>query len=61
LLRVTINGREVPVGTSFVPIASGGPTPADGVDVSIVIEVVVQGTVFYPAGRYAGSLVLAIL
>ena len=57
---VTINGKEVTVGTSRVEIASGGPTPASGVDVPIVIEVGMKGPALYPAGQYGGNLALFI-
>jgi len=57
---VVINGRMLTVGTARVEIASGGPTPANGVDVPIVIEIVVKGPTFYPAGRYSGNLELFV-
>ncbi len=60
-MTVTINGKKVPVGTERVQIAEGNPTPRDGVDVPIVVEVTLKGSTFYPAGRYSGNLVLAVL
>jgi len=60
-LLVTINGKEVPVGTDRVVIALGKPTAANGVDIPVVVEVVVKGSTFYPAGRYSGNLVLSIM
>jgi len=60
-MTVTINGKTIPVGTERVQIASGGPTPMDGVEVPITIEVTLKGSVFYPAGQYGGKLVLAVI
>jgi hypothetical protein len=60
-MTVTINGKGVPVGTQRVQIAAGDRTTPDGVEVPIVIEVTLKGSTFYPAGRYSGNLVLAVL
>jgi hypothetical protein len=60
-MAVTINGKNVPIGTERVPIALGGPTPGDGVEVPIVIEVTLKGSAFFPAGRYGGNLVLSVI
>ena len=57
---VTINGRPVTTGTERVEIASGGPTPMNGVDVPIVVEVGMKGPALYPAGQYGGNLTLFI-
>ena len=59
-LMVKINGKEVPTGTGRVEIASGGPTPATGVDVPVVIEIAMKDSALCPAGQYGGSLVLSI-
>ena len=59
-LTVTINGREVAVGTQWVDIVVGDRTPVTGAEVPIVIEITVKGPAFYPAGRYGGNLVLSI-
>lgn len=59
-LTVTINGKEVAIGTQWVDIAAGDRTPVTGVEVPIVIEITVKGPAFYPAGRYGGNLVLSI-
>jgi hypothetical protein len=58
---VTINGKDVPVGTNRVSIATGGPTPAAGVDVPVVIEMEIKGVSSYPAGKYGGNLVLSVV
>jgi hypothetical protein len=59
-MKVTINGKEVPIGTEFVGIATGGPTPPVGVDVPIVIEIKTAGVLAYPAGQYEGNLALTV-
>lgn len=59
-MTVMINGREVPVGTGRVPIASQGPTPRGGVDVPVELQVGVKAKASYPAGRYNGTLVITI-
>jgi hypothetical protein len=59
-MTVTINGKEVPIGTGRVPIASQGPTPPGGVDVPIELQVGVRTMASYPAGRYRGNLVITI-
>jgi len=61
LMKVTINGKEVPVGTNRVLIATGGPTPAAGAQVPVVIEMDVKGAYFYPEGRYGGNLALTAI
>jgi hypothetical protein len=60
LTKVTINGKEVPVGTEFVEIATGGPTPPGGVDVPITIEIKTSGALTYPAGQYGGDLAITV-
>lgn len=60
LMKVTINGKEVPIGTERVEIATGGPTPPAGVDVRIVVEIQTPGALAYPAGRYGGDLGITI-
>ena len=60
LTKVTINGKEVPVGTEFVEVATGGPTPPVGVDVPIVIEIKTSGALNYPAGQYGGNLTITV-
>jgi hypothetical protein len=57
---VTINGKEVPVGTEVVEIATGGPTPPVGVDVPVVIEIQTSGAFTYPAGQYGGNLAITV-
>ncbi len=59
-IKVTINGKEVPIGTEFVEIAKGGPTPPSGVEVPIVVELKTAGVLAYPAGRYGGNLALKV-
>ncbi len=59
-MKVTINGKEVPVGTQFVPIATGGPTPPAGVDVPVVVEIRTAGASTYPAGQYGGNLAFTV-
>ena len=59
-VKVLINGKEVPIGTDFVEIAAGGPTPRTGVDIPIVIEIKTAGAFAYPAGRYGGKLAVTI-
>jgi hypothetical protein len=59
-MTVLINGREVPIGTGSVPIASQGPTPRGGVDVPVELQVGVKAKAFYPAGRYKGTIVLTV-
>jgi len=60
LTKVTINGKEVPVGTEFVEIATGGPTPPVGVDIPVVIEIKTSGAWNYPAGQYGGNLTITV-
>jgi len=61
-MLVVINGREIPVGTGRVPVASSNePTPYDGVDVPIELQVGVRGLEYYPAGRYGGALVITVM
>jgi len=59
-MKVTINGKEVPIGTAFVEIATGGPTPPSGVEVPIVVEIKTSGVIAYPAGRYGGNLAITV-
>jgi hypothetical protein len=59
-MKVTINGTEVPIGTEFVEIAKGGPTPPSGTEVPIVVEIKTSGVLAYPAGRYGGDLAITI-
>jgi hypothetical protein len=42
-------------------IASGDPTPGDGVEVPIVVEVTLKGSAFFPAGQYGGNLQLWVM
>lgn len=60
LMKVTINGKEVPIGTEFVEIATGGPTPPTGVDIPIVVEIRTAGVIAYPAGQYGGNLAITV-
>jgi hypothetical protein len=60
LMKVTINGKEVPIGTQFVEIATGGPTPPVGVDVPVVVEIRTAGVSAYPAGQYGGNLAITV-
>jgi hypothetical protein len=61
-LSVAINGKNVPVGDGRVQIARGSrPTPANGVDVPVDLEVGVTGLASYPAGRYRGALVITVM
>jgi hypothetical protein len=60
-MTVTINGKNVPIGTERVLIASGGATPGDGVEVPIVVDVTLKGSAFFPAGQYSGNLVLSVM
>jgi hypothetical protein len=60
-MTVAINGKEVPVGTKRVPVAVQGPTPRSGVSVPIDLQVGVTGLTTYPAGRYAGTLVITVM
>jgi hypothetical protein len=59
-MTATINGKEVPIGTGRVPIASHGPTPMGGEDVEIELQVGVKAVASYPAGRYRGTLMITI-
>ena len=59
-LKVTINGKDVPIGTEFVEIATGGPTPPSGAEVPITVEIKTAGALAYPAGRYGGDLKIAV-
>jgi len=59
-VKVLINGKEVPIGTDFVEIAAGGPTPRAGVEIPIVVEVKTAGALAYPAGRYGGKLAVTV-
>ena len=61
-LSVTINGKQVPLGTARTSLVSSGkPTSVSGVDVPIDLEVRVAGLISYPAGRYRGTLVIAVM
>jgi hypothetical protein len=60
-VTMRINGKEVPVGTDWVQIATGGATSPAGMEVPIVIEMQIQGASNYPAGRYGGNLALRIM
>ena len=57
-IAVTINGREVPIGTDRVVIAGGGPTPPGGVNILIAVEMEIKGASACPAGQYGGDLTL---
>lgn len=60
-LSVAINGRQVAVGGGRVPIAhSNKPTPVNGTDVPVTLEVGLRGLASYPAGRYSGILVITV-
>jgi hypothetical protein len=59
-MKVTINGKDVPIGTEFVEIATGGPTPPSGVEVPIVVEITTSRALAYPAGRYGGNLAITV-
>jgi hypothetical protein len=60
-IKVTINGIEVPVGTTYVEIARGGPTPMAGANVPVVIVMEMKGASSCPAGQYGGNLALKAL
>lgn len=60
LMKVTINGKEVPIGTQFVEIGTGGPTPPVGVEVPVVVEIKTAGVLAYPAGQYGGNLAFTV-
>jgi hypothetical protein len=60
-ITVTINGRNVPVGTNRVVIAGGGPTPPGGVNVLVAVEMEIKGASLCQAGRYGGNLTLTTL
>jgi hypothetical protein len=61
-LSVTINGKQVPLGTARTCIVSSDKaTSAGGVDVPIDLEVRVASMISYPAGRYRGTLVIAVM
>ncbi len=60
LLKVTINGKEVPIGTEFVEVATGGPTSPVGADVPVVVELKTAGVLAYPAGQYGGNLAFTV-
>ena len=59
---VEINGINVPVAGSGVPIVSSvNPTPPGGVDVPVNIKFSARGLLLYPAGPYRGCIVLTIM
>lgn len=61
-MSVAINGRHVSSASQRVPIATSyEPTPAGGVDVPIDLQIGVKGMALYPAGRYAGALVITVM
>jgi len=61
-MSVAINGKQVSSASQRVPIATSyEPTPSGGVDVPIDLQVGVKGMALYPAGRYAGALVITIM
>jgi hypothetical protein len=59
---VEINGINVPVAGSGVPIVSSvNPTPPGGVDVPVNVKFSARGLLLYPAGPYRGCIVLTIM
>jgi hypothetical protein len=60
-IAVTINGKQVPVGTNRVVVAGGGPTPPGGGNVLVAIEMEIKGASLCPAGRYGGNLTLVAM
>ncbi len=59
---VEINGVEIPVAGSGVPIfRSMKPTPPEGVEVPVDIKFSARSLILYPAGQYQGSLVFTIM
>jgi len=61
-LSVAINGRPVQVGKGRAVIASSTtPTPQAGVDVPVELQVNVDGSAMFPAGRYNGVLMLTVM
>jgi hypothetical protein len=59
-LRVKINGKVVPIGTTRVEINTGPATTVQGVMVPITIEVTLTDAPTCPAGQYVGGLTLYI-
>lgn len=59
-LTATINGKDLPIGTSRVPVVSQGPTPRGGVNIPLDLQVGVKPVASYPAGRYRGTLVITV-
>jgi len=59
-LTATINGKDLPIGSSRVPIASQGPTPRGGVKIPLDFQVGVRAVAVYPAGRYRGALIITV-
>jgi hypothetical protein len=59
-LSATINGKQLPIGGSGVVVTSQGPTPRNGVDIPLELQVGVKTVASYPAGRYVGNLVIKV-
>lgn len=59
-LTATMNGKDMPIGATRVPIVSQGPTPRGGVDIPLDLQVGVKPVALYPAGRYRGTLVITV-
>ncbi|MGE5295307.1 MAG: hypothetical protein ACM3VT_10815 [Solirubrobacterales bacterium] len=59
-MSATLNGKPLPIGGGKVPVATQGPTPRGGVDIPLNLQVGVKTVASYPAGRYAGTLVITV-
>jgi len=61
-MSVVINGVDVPVSRTAVPIISSvKPTPAGGVDVPVDMKFSLANSVRYPAGQYEGTLTFTVM
>ncbi len=59
-LSATINGKQMPIGGGSVVVTSQRPTPRNGVDIPLELQVGVKTVASYPAGRYGGTLVIKV-
>jgi hypothetical protein len=59
-LSAEINGKPLPIGGASVVVAAQGPTPRNGVNIPLELQVGVKTVASYPAGRYGGNLVIKV-
>ena len=60
-LLIAINGQRASLGQKVPITQTRGPTPADGVDIPLQLQVGVDNLMNYRAGRYNGTLVITAM